>query len=309
MPQTRPKTCWPSWPRPGCCAGINLSNFLLVSGRSPAGEPEGVAPDMARAIADHLGVPVAYVTFPRPGELADAAGKGIWDIGLIAAEPARAEVIAFSPAYAEIEATYLVPAGSPIASIAEVDRPGVRIAVAARAAYDLWLSRHLEHAQLVARRRPRWLLRPLRRGKPRRARRPSPAPAPGHRKTPRRPASRRQIHRRAAGGRHRQDQRSRRPFSPVLRQGRQGLWPGRPPDRAPPNPRPLGRTAGLMSSQAISIRRARLSVSDCVRADPIQVTISRRAADDDFVIKQRFIQSLSHIGRIINEFGQFLYGD
>jgi polar amino acid transport system substrate-binding protein len=130
-------------------AGINLSNFLLVSGRSPGGEPEGVAPEMARAIAERLGVKVAYVTFPRPGELADGAGKNIWDIGLIAAEPARAEVIAFSPAYAEIEATYLVPAGSKITSIAEVDRPGVRIAIAARSAYDLWLSRHLQNAELA----------------------------------------------------------------------------------------------------------------------------------------------------------------
>jgi len=130
-------------------AGINLSNFLLVSGKSPAGEPEGVAPDMAREIAQRLGVPVAYVPFARPGELADAAGTGVWDVGLIAAEPARAETIAFSPAYAEIEATYLVPAGSPLRSIEEVDRPGVRIAIAARSAYDLWLSRHLRHAELV----------------------------------------------------------------------------------------------------------------------------------------------------------------
>jgi len=130
-------------------AGINLSNFLLVSGRSPGGDPVGVAPDMAAEIAARLGVPVTYVTFPRPGELADAAGKGVWDIGLIAAEPARAETIAFSPAYVEIEATYLVPAGSPLTTIAEVDRPGVRIAVTARAAYDLWLSRHIRHAELV----------------------------------------------------------------------------------------------------------------------------------------------------------------
>ena len=130
-------------------AGINLSNFLLVSGRSAAGEPEGVAPDMARAVALRLGVPVSYVTFPRPGELADAAGKGVWDVGLIAAEPARAESIAFSPAYVEIESTYLVPAGSALTSIAEVDRPGVRIAVAERSAYDLWLQRHLQHAELV----------------------------------------------------------------------------------------------------------------------------------------------------------------
>jgi polar amino acid transport system substrate-binding protein len=130
-------------------AAINLSNFLLVSGKSPAGEPEGVAPDMAGEIARRLGVPVAYVTFARPGELADAAGQDVWDIGLIAAEPSRAETIAFSPAYAEIEATYLVPAGSPLRTIDEVDRPGVRIAIAARSAYDLWLTRHLRHAELV----------------------------------------------------------------------------------------------------------------------------------------------------------------
>lgn len=130
-------------------AAINLSNFLLVSGTGPAGEPVGVAPDMAREIATRLGVPLAYVPFARPGELADAAGKGVWDIGLIAAEPARAEAIAFSPAYVEIAATYLVPAGSPIGSIEEVDRPGVRIAVAARSAYDLWLTRHIRHAELM----------------------------------------------------------------------------------------------------------------------------------------------------------------
>jgi polar amino acid transport system substrate-binding protein len=130
-------------------AGINMANFLLVSGTGPAGEPEGVAPDMAREIASRLGVPVAYVPFARPGQLADAAGQGVWDIGLIAAEPARAQAIAFSPAYAEIEATYLVPAGSPLTTIAEVDRPGVRIAIAERSAYDLFLSRHLAHAELV----------------------------------------------------------------------------------------------------------------------------------------------------------------
>ncbi len=130
-------------------AGINLGNFLLVTGRSASGEPEGVSPGMARAIADRLGVPVRYVPYPKPGELADAAGSGAWDIGLIGAEPARAERIAFTAAYAEIEATYLVPPGSAIASVAEVDRPGVRIAVTARAAYDLWLERNIRQATLV----------------------------------------------------------------------------------------------------------------------------------------------------------------
>lgn len=130
-------------------AGINMSNFLLVSSRSADGGPEGVSPDMARAVADRLGVPVRLVPFPQPGVLADAVGTGAWDIGLIGAEPQRAEKIAFTAAYAEIEATYMVPAGSPIGSLDEVDRPGITIASTARAAYDLWLERNIRHATVV----------------------------------------------------------------------------------------------------------------------------------------------------------------
>lgn len=130
-------------------AAINMGNFLLVTGRTPSGDPAGVSPDMAAAIAERLGVPVKYVPYAKPGELADAAGSDAWDIGLIGAEPARAEKIVFTAAYVEIEATYLVPAGSPIQSIAEVDRPGVRIAVTARSAYDLWLERNIKQATLV----------------------------------------------------------------------------------------------------------------------------------------------------------------
>ncbi len=130
-------------------AAINMGNFLLVTGKSASGDPEGVAPDMAREIAGRLGVPVAYLPYARPGELADAAGTGVWDIGLIGAEPQRAEKISFSPAYVEIEATYLVPAGSSLKTISEVDRPGVRIAVSARSAYDLWLARNIKNAEVV----------------------------------------------------------------------------------------------------------------------------------------------------------------
>jgi len=130
-------------------AGINMSNFLLVNGRGPAGEPQGVSPSMAAAIAGRLGVPVRYVPYPRPGELADAVDRDEWDIGLIGAEPQRAERIAFTAAYAQIEATYLVPAGSPISRLEEVDQPGIRIAVTARSAYDLWLERNIRHATLL----------------------------------------------------------------------------------------------------------------------------------------------------------------
>jgi len=130
-------------------AAINMSNFLLVTGRSPSGDPQGVAPDMAAEIARRLGVPVAYVQFDRPSKLADAAGTNAWDIGLIGAEPARAEKIAFTPAYCEIEATYLVQPNSPYHAVADVDRAGSRIAVRRGAAYDLWLERNIKHAAVL----------------------------------------------------------------------------------------------------------------------------------------------------------------
>ena len=130
-------------------AAINLANFLLVTGRTPDGDPEGVAPDMAAEIAKRLGVPIAYVPFATPSELADAAGDDVWDIGLIGAEPARAQTIEFTAAYAEIEATYLVPPGSSLRRIEDVDRDGIRIAVAGGSAYDLFLSRNIERAELV----------------------------------------------------------------------------------------------------------------------------------------------------------------
>lgn len=130
-------------------AGINLSNFLLVTGRDAAGDPVGVAPDMAREIARRLSVLVKYVPFKTPGELADRASGDVWDIGLIGAEPQRAEKITFTGAYCEIEATYLVPAGSRLKAMADIDTAGVRIAVAGRSAYGLWLDRNIKHAQLV----------------------------------------------------------------------------------------------------------------------------------------------------------------
>jgi polar amino acid transport system substrate-binding protein len=130
-------------------AGINLSNFLLVTKTDWTGAPVGVAPDLAHEVANRLGVPVQYVTFKSPGELADMADKGVWDIGLIGAEPQRAATITFTAAYAEIEATYLVPAGSSLKTFADVDRTGVRIAVMGRSAYGLWLDRNIKHAELV----------------------------------------------------------------------------------------------------------------------------------------------------------------
>lgn len=130
-------------------AGVNLGNILLVTGKSEAGDPTGVSPDLARAIANRLRVPVEYVSFPSPGQVADAIADDVWDIALIAHEPERAEMITFSPAYVEIEATYLVPRSSEVRSVEEIDAAGMRIAVSARSAYDLYLTRTLQNAELV----------------------------------------------------------------------------------------------------------------------------------------------------------------
>jgi polar amino acid transport system substrate-binding protein len=128
---------------------LNMINFLLISGKNSEGVPVGVAPDLARTIAERIGVPLQLIQYGSPGELADDADKNVWDIGLIGAEPVRAQKIDFSTAYVEIEATYLVPPDSSLKHASEVDRPGNRIAVSARSAYDLWLTRNIQHAQLL----------------------------------------------------------------------------------------------------------------------------------------------------------------
>jgi polar amino acid transport system substrate-binding protein len=128
---------------------LNMSNFLLTATDPVTGAPCGLAADLGCELGARLGVPVEIIPYPNPGVLADAASTGVWDVGFIGAEPQRAHAIDFTAAYVEIEATYLVPPGSPITSIAEVDRPGIRIAAPARSAYELYLSRSLQHAELV----------------------------------------------------------------------------------------------------------------------------------------------------------------
>lgn len=128
---------------------LNLANFLLVKRSAAGGEPGGVAADLAHELGRRLGVPVSFVPYETPGEIAAAAGSGAWNVAFIGVEPARANVIDFSAAYVEIESTYLVPPGSPLSTIADVDRSGVRISTMHKSAYELYLTRTLKHAQLV----------------------------------------------------------------------------------------------------------------------------------------------------------------
>ncbi len=129
--------------------GLNHGNFLLVTPGSSATDPTGVAPDIARELGRRLGVSVEFSKFDTAGKLGDAVREGVWDVAFLGAEPQRAAEIAFTAAYLEIPATYLVPEGSTIRSVAEVDREGVRIAVADKSAYELWLSRNIKHAKLM----------------------------------------------------------------------------------------------------------------------------------------------------------------
>jgi polar amino acid transport system substrate-binding protein len=129
--------------------GINHSNFLLVNPGSPHGAPAGIAPELALELGKRLGVPVQFVSFDGAGKTADAIRDAEVDAGFIASEAERASVIEFSSAYVELPATYLVPAGSPLRTLADIDRPGVRIAVSGRSAYDLYLARTLKQAELV----------------------------------------------------------------------------------------------------------------------------------------------------------------
>ncbi len=129
-------------------AAINAGNVVLVQ-KDAAGAVHGVTVDLARELALRLGVPADLIVYETAGKVTDAVAAGGWDIGFIAIEPVRAKVIGFTAPYVIIEGTYMVGVDSPLKTPADVDRDGVRIAVAKGSAYDLYLSRTLQHATLV----------------------------------------------------------------------------------------------------------------------------------------------------------------
>ena len=128
-------------------AALNFSNTLLISSRTP--EPTGVAPDLARELARRAEANVVFVGYANAGLVADAAARNEWDVAFIGAEPQRAGEVTFTRAYVEIEATYLVQPSSAFRHVNDVDREGVHIVAAARAAYTLFLQRTLRRAALV----------------------------------------------------------------------------------------------------------------------------------------------------------------
>ena len=129
-------------------AAINVGNVVLAQ-RDENGGVRGPSVDLARELARRLAVPIDLHVYDAAGKVTDAAKTGEWDIAFVAIEPARAEGIGFTSPYVVIEGTYLVGTDSPLKSIADVDHDGVRVAVGKGSAYDLFLTRTLQHATLV----------------------------------------------------------------------------------------------------------------------------------------------------------------
>jgi polar amino acid transport system substrate-binding protein len=130
-------------------AAINFGNPILATKNPSTGEPQGVSVDLARELAKRLGVPIELVTYEAAGKVVADADSGNWDIGFVALDPRRAEVVSFTAAYVVIEGAYLVEKSSSISRNEEVDSEGVRVVVGAGSAYDLFLTRNLTQATIV----------------------------------------------------------------------------------------------------------------------------------------------------------------
>jgi polar amino acid transport system substrate-binding protein len=91
------------------------------------GEPRGPTVDLAKIIAERLGVPLTLVECESSGAIIESASTGTWDVSFTPVDAERKKSVDFGPNYFLGESTYMVPAGSLIASIADVDREGVRV--------------------------------------------------------------------------------------------------------------------------------------------------------------------------------------
>jgi polar amino acid transport system substrate-binding protein len=130
-------------------ASINLGNPILAKQNARTEEPFGVSIDLARAFAQRLGVDLELVVFEVASQSVDALRGEQADIGFFAIDPLRGEGIAFTSPYVLIEGSYMVPEDSPIQVNEEVDRSGIRVTVGKGSAYDLFLTRELQAAEIV----------------------------------------------------------------------------------------------------------------------------------------------------------------
>jgi len=114
-----------------------------------SGEQRGVAIDVGKELARRLGVPYEWVGYSSVKQIVLSAQTDQWDVIFFAATPARAKLMDFSPPLVEVEIGYLVPAGSSLYTLADVDKPGIRIAVLVPSVVDEHLSASLKSATLL----------------------------------------------------------------------------------------------------------------------------------------------------------------
>lgn len=128
-------------------AAVNFGN-TAVAWRDANGAPRGPAIDLANGLSNALRVTCDLVQYAAAGKVMDGLGRSEWDIAFLAIDPVRERLLAFSAPYLCISACYMVRADSPIQASKQIDAPRNRIAVGRGAAYDLHLTRTLQHAQI-----------------------------------------------------------------------------------------------------------------------------------------------------------------
>lgn len=126
---------------------INLGNPILA--QSVNGRLQGVSVALAKKLAEELNVTPEFHSFDAAGKVVAALADKTWSVAFLAIEPVRADVLTFSQPYVNLQGTYLVKNDSPYQSVTELDKSGVQLYVGKGAAYDLFLSRTLQAAQLV----------------------------------------------------------------------------------------------------------------------------------------------------------------
>jgi polar amino acid transport system substrate-binding protein len=129
-------------------ASINLGNPILAY-QGGDGSARGVSIDLAGEFARLLGVELELVVVDAAGKSVDVVASEQADIGFFAIDPVRGANIAFSAAYVLIEGCYLVKDDSPIRANEEVDQAAHRVVVGKGSAYDLFLTRSLQQAQIL----------------------------------------------------------------------------------------------------------------------------------------------------------------
>ncbi len=129
---------------------VGLISVPVHSIKDPySGELRGVSHDLGRELAARLGVPFEPIVYPNPAAYVAAGQAGQWDIGSLGVAPERQALFDLVQPHLEVDYGYLVPADTRIASVGEVDRPGVRVAFVDRSASDLTLTGNLKQAAIV----------------------------------------------------------------------------------------------------------------------------------------------------------------